>query len=153
MSDHESDGTTAGSARSSTAPRLLDNQVALILGAINQSQAEMQALRKEMRESQEEAAEKLETMRREKPLHFNKKTHEVQHSFNQSVEDRLKGAESAKTAWLIADGPAKEAVVRAQQDVTKGKELLAHRQKLPDHRPIRVRLGRRRGVRGGRPRR
>ena len=92
----------------------------------------MQALRKEIRESQEEAVEKLEAMRREKPLHFNKKTHEVQHSFNQSVEDRLKGAESSlvKAARLIVDGPAKEAVVRAQQDITKGKELLAHHQKL-----------------------
>lgn len=119
------EGTTAGPSTS----RMSDDQVALILAAINKSQAEMQSLRREMRESQEEAAEKMEAMKKEKPLTFNKKAHEVQHSFNQSVEDRLRGAESslAKAARLLEDGPA---VVRAQQDLTKGKELLSHRQKL-----------------------
>ena len=122
----ETDGTTEGSstsstAGSSTAARIQADQVALILGAINQSQAEMH---REMCESQEEAAAaKMEALRREKPLQFNKKTHEVQHSFNQSVEDRFKSAQSslAKAVQLMADGPAKEAIVRAQQDITKGK--------------------------------
>ena len=128
MTEPGEETTTARPATS----RMSDDQVALILGAINRSQAEMQSLRREMRESQEEAAAKLEHMKREKPLTFNKKTHEVQHSFNQSVEDRLKDAESCleKAARLLEDGPAKEAVVRAQKDLTKGKELLSHRQKL-----------------------
>ena len=112
--------------------RLPDDQLALILGAINKLQEEMQFLRREMRESQEEAAAKIETIKREKPLQFNKKAHEVQHSFNQSVEGRLRDAEAnlAKAARLLPEGPAKEVVVRAQQDLTKGTELISHCQKL-----------------------
>ena len=96
------DGTTAGPPKS----RMSDQQVAYILGAIKNSQVEMQSLRREMRESHEEAAAKMEAMRREKPLTFYKKAHEVQHSFNQSVEERLKGAESslAKAGRLLEPG-------------------------------------------------
>ena len=88
----------------------------------------------------------MEAIKREKPLQFNKKAHEVQHSsFNQSVEGRLRDAEPnlAKAAWLLSEGPAKEVVVRAQQDLTTN---LSPPEADMHSRPIRVRVGRRRRV-------
>ena len=58
MNESNDDGTTAGPSTS----RISDEQVALILGAINKSQAEMQSLWWEM---QEEAGAKMKAMRRE----------------------------------------------------------------------------------------
>lgn len=81
---------------------------------------------------QEDSAEKIVSIRKEKPVQFRKHSHEVQHSFNKDLEERFCEADAslARACQLLEEGAAKEAVTRAQQTIEKVKQLLTHRQKL-----------------------
>ena len=66
----------------------------MVLTAIHTSQLEMRKLRDDMRAVQEEAAERQQTRKKEKPYHFQKKGHEEQFAFNDGVADNLDEAEN-----------------------------------------------------------
>ncbi|KAL5463210.1 hypothetical protein EMCRGX_G032089 [Ephydatia muelleri] len=107
------------------------NPLDTILAAITSSQRETRELRAELRAAQEEAAERA-ARKSEKPYHFQKKAHEDQAFFNESVMDHILEAESqlSRAARLVADGPAKVALEKAKQSLKLGKDALSHRQKL-----------------------
>ena len=92
------------------------NPLDTILAAITSSQRETRELRAELRAAQEEAAERA-ARKSEKPYHFQKKAHEDQAFFNESVMDHILEAESqlSRAARLVADGPAKVALEKAKR--------------------------------------
>ena len=81
---------------------------------------------------QEDAAEKIASIKKEKSVQFRKRSHEVQHSCNKDLEERFCEADASlvRACRFLEEGAAKEAVARAQQAIEKGKRLLVHRQKL-----------------------
>ena len=68
--------------------------LALVLAAITSSQTELRQIREEMQQSQEDTAVKLAQMRKDRPFQFQKKGHEEQYHFNQSVEGKFAEAEA-----------------------------------------------------------
>ncbi|KAL5517065.1 hypothetical protein EMCRGX_G002533 [Ephydatia muelleri] len=107
------------------------NPLDTILAAITSSQRETRELRAELRAAQEEAAERA-ARKSEKPYHFQKKAHEDQAFFNESVMDHILEAESqlSRAARLVADGPAKVALEKAKQSLKLGKDALSHSRRL-----------------------
>ena len=107
------------------------NPLAAILAAINSSQRESRELREELRAAQEEAADKA-ARKVERPYRFQKKAHEEQASFNDGLVDHIGDAELqlARAARMLGEGPAKLALEKAKISLKRGKDALAHRQKL-----------------------
>ena len=129
------DTTCTGGGHDSTsgmAASMSEDQFAQLLGAINTSQKEMRLLREEVRAVKEDAAEKIASVKKEKPVQFRKRSHEVQHSCNKDLEVRFCEADAslARACRILEEGAAKEAVARTQQAIEKGKRPLVHRQKL-----------------------
>ena len=113
------------------------NPLGAILAAITNSQSEMHQLREDLRAAQEEAEEKA-GRKAERPYRFQKKAHEEQATFNDSLRDHLVEAESQllRAARVLDEGPAKQALENAKQTLEKakqslkrGKDALAHRTK------------------------
>ena len=120
------------SQQSTGATQNATDALALVLAAITSSQTELQQIREEMRQSQEDTAVKLAQMRKDRPFQFQKQGHEEQYHFNQSVEGKFAEAEAQlqKAERLLGDGPAKAAVEKAKTALKEGEELVAHWQKL-----------------------
>ena len=131
----EKDDTTCTGSHESTsgmAASMSEDQFAQLFGAINTSTKEMRSLREEVRTVQEDAAEKIASIKKEKTVQFRKRSHEVQHSCNKDLEERFCAADAslARACRFLEEGAAREAVARTQQAIEKGKRLLVHRQKL-----------------------
>ena len=68
----------------------------------------------------------------ERPYCFQKKVHEEQAFFNDSIAEHISNADLQllRAARLLADGPVKTALEKAKLSLKGGKDALAHRQKL-----------------------